>query len=542
MNRRKFIQSIAIGSLVLTNSKLLLACENPKRKWKFVRSGIPIHFAHAIREQKPVSIGENIQKHRRIIIGGGISGLSVAYHLQEAGNSDFLLLEMESQFGGNAQYGETKTGKFPQGAHYLPIQNKENSPLLQFLHKTGIITHFSHDGIPYYKEDFLCHEPEDRLFIHGKWHDGLVESLVKLFPEEKKTWDRFFHRMDFYKNEIGSDGKPIFSIPNRFSSLDPKYQGLDHISFAQFLDENQFRSRSLDWYLNYCCRDDYGQDTAHISAFAGIHYFAARRGSSKNCDANSLLTWPEGNGFLAQKLANSLGNRGKLNTLVRQIQKTENDSYLVHTKNWKTNQEMTFEAKELILCVPIHIRKHLLKEITSKNWLIPSHQPWWVATIEITPFSDFSGAPLAWDNIIFEHETLGYIHNLNQQMSRPNGNTLLTFYKALNQNEAKKLRAEYLQKSDEALKEEILDQIRSIYPDIENHIQYMEVRLWGHGMVSPGINYLTNPKRLKQQKSFQHIHFAHTDDVGFSLFEEAFDLGFQLANQLVNDNKNVDSL
>ena len=34
----------------------------------------------------------------------------------------------------------------------------------------------------------------------------------------------------------------------------------------------------LRWYLDYCCRDDYGAGMAQVSAWAGIHYFASRHG------------------------------------------------------------------------------------------------------------------------------------------------------------------------------------------------------------------------------------------------------------------------
>jgi hypothetical protein len=34
----------------------------------------------------------------------------------------------------------------------------------------------------------------------------------------------------------------------------------------------------LRWYLDYCCRDDYGAGIATVSAWAGIHYFASRHG------------------------------------------------------------------------------------------------------------------------------------------------------------------------------------------------------------------------------------------------------------------------
>ena len=66
----------------------------------------------------------------------------------------------------------------------------------------------------------------------------------------------------------------------------------------------------------------------------------------------------------------------------------------------------------------------------------------------------------------------------------------------------------------------------SIYPNSENDIIEIDTMLIAHGMCSPGINYLLNPNILESIKSINNqIHFAHTDYVGISIFEEAFEQG-----------------
>lgn len=543
MNRRSFVKRLALGSLALGQLNLIQACKAPSTQWKFKRSGIPMSVAHSLRSRSTLPTPSAVVEHDCIIIGAGISGLSVGYHLAKTGATNFLVLEMEEQIGGNAQFGETNTGKFPQGAHYLPVQNLENQPLLDFLHAIGSISHFSHDGIPYYNEANLCHEPEERLFINGKWHEGIVEALLQVYPNEKPIWDRFFRRMQYFQAYKGADGKDVFYIPERFASLSHDLVHLDQLSFQAYLTENDFRCTSLDWYLNYCCRDDYGQNTANISAFAGIHYFAARKAKSKNCSNDAMLTWPEGNAFLANQLASAFPTQIQCTTLVLRVQKSGDKRYELLAYNWKKKTYTAYITRRLVICTPRHVRARLLADTDNRNWLVPTHQPWWVATVELKPFSDFSGAFLSWDNVIFAHQTLGYIHNLNQQIAQPNGNTLLTFYKPLDSTSASEIRKAYEHQTDSELEAEIVSELKSIYPEIEKYICYLEVRLWGHGMVSPGINYVTNPMRKEQQKSVDGaLYFAHTDDAGFSLFEEAFDLGYQLANQLLNTNGYVDSL
>ena len=39
-----------------------------------------------------------------------------------------------------------------------------------------------------------------------------------------------------------------------------------------------------------------------VSAWAGIHYFASRDGKGANSEKGNVLTWPEGNGWLVERL------------------------------------------------------------------------------------------------------------------------------------------------------------------------------------------------------------------------------------------------
>ena len=48
-----------------------------------------------------------------IIVGGGIAGLSAGWKLQQAGFTDFAILELESEVGGNARSGRTPSPPTP---------------------------------------------------------------------------------------------------------------------------------------------------------------------------------------------------------------------------------------------------------------------------------------------------------------------------------------------------------------------------------------------------------------------------------------------
>src|SRR6185369_1853851 len=96
----------------------------------------------------------------------------------------------------------------------------------------------------------------------------------------------------------GDDG--AFEIPTARSRWSDALAALDRITFAAWLDAHGFFAPALRWYLDYCCRDDYGAGSADVSAWAGLHYFASRHGFRLQDDARSadageagVLTWPE---------------------------------------------------------------------------------------------------------------------------------------------------------------------------------------------------------------------------------------------------------
>jgi monoamine oxidase len=73
-------------------------------------------------------------------------------------------------------------------------------------------------------------------------------------------------------------------------------------------------SRILNWYMNYCCRDDYGAMTNNTSAWAGVQYFASREPEEKG-----PLTWPEGNGWIVRRLLERVGGFVRTNRMVHKI-------------------------------------------------------------------------------------------------------------------------------------------------------------------------------------------------------------------------------
>src|SRR5207302_5279445 len=62
------------------------------------------------------------------------------------------------------------------------------------------------------------------------------------------------------------------------------------------------------------CRDDYGAHSQDTSAWSGVHYFASREHDEKG-----PLTWPEGNGWILQRLLKKLARYVHTDALVYRI-------------------------------------------------------------------------------------------------------------------------------------------------------------------------------------------------------------------------------
>ena len=116
---------------------------------------------------------DNWETKKVAIIGGGIAGLTAAWKLKKENFNDFVLLELEKEIGGTSQSGTGEPVGYPWGAHYLPVPFQENTELIALLDEMSLIEGRDADGEVIVKEQFLCREPEERVFYKGRWYEGL---------------------------------------------------------------------------------------------------------------------------------------------------------------------------------------------------------------------------------------------------------------------------------------------------------------------------------------------------------------------------------
>lgn len=519
MNRRDFLKYTALGFGSLFLGKIIF-----KKKFKGKLLGPSRIHGHKLRDytfNKSNIISR--QKHKVVIIGGGIAGLSAGWWLKRNGFEDFTLLELEKQIGGNSQSGPN----YPWGAHYIPIANLDSEYQKILFEELGIIESYDvKSKLPIYNELFLCHEQEERLFKDGKWQNGLIPQYG-LQENEKQEITKFLQIIQNFKSLKGSDQKPIFNIPLAFSSQDPKFLQLDKQSMESWLKQNNFKTKPLLWYINHCCHDDYGIGLDQVSAWAGLHYFASRRGLAANADYSDIITWPEGNGWIVKQLKNKLKSHLQTEKLAYKIQNI-NNKVQINYVNLPQNTQHILDCDYAICAAPHFIAKYIVSGLSPINNL--KYIPWLTANIHLSYFDP----EMAWDNVNYHSESLGYVLANHQQISTKQNKSIITYYSNLKPEN----RYLYQLKNHSQWAQEIVSDLQKIHPNINKYIENIDIWLWGHGMISPSIDFIWSKNRQEMQKPYKNIYFAHSDMSGISIFEEAQYQGVKAALAILNNYKN----
>ena len=265
-------------------------------------------LGHRLREGRVPAPTETLRAPV-VIVGGGIGGLSAAWQLARDGMSDFRLFEMEAEPGGNARSGENEVSPFPWGAHYLPLPTREGRSIRELRSDLGVLTGSIEAEAPVYDERHLVHAPQERLYINGLWQEGLLPR-IGVAQRDLDQYGRFEDIIQRFKAARDGAGRKPFALPIRLSGIDAAADELDAMSMRDWLLAQGFDSPFLHWYADYACRDDYGTRAADTSAWAGLHYYACRDGQAANADSHSVLTWPEGNGWIVKRLSEWLRAHG----------------------------------------------------------------------------------------------------------------------------------------------------------------------------------------------------------------------------------------
>jgi protoporphyrinogen oxidase len=530
MNRRSFL----IGSAVALSGGVLypLLRDRPPPPLGGELLGASYRVGHRLREGEFTAPASE-RKVAVVVVGGGVSGLSAGWKLAKSGFSDFEILELESQCGGNSRCGGNPTSRFPWGAHYVPLPSKESRAVRELFEELGIIEGHDAAGRPVYKEEYLCFSPQERLYIHGRWQEGLL-PLVGATRADFDEYSRFKDLVHELQQRRGTDGRRAFAIPMELSARDRDLLDLDQTSIRNFLFERGFRSRSLHWYVDYACRDDFGCRSSDVSAWAGIHYFASRGGESGENPA--LVTWPEGNGWLVDRLQTKLASRTRTGVLVYRIERRGSGA-TVDAFDTGERRSVRIHADAVVFAAPKNTVKFVFPERPVPDALLDEFQyaPWMVANLTLERFPvERSGAPIAWDNVIYDSDSLGYVVATHQTLRTHLDRTVFTYYYPLAGGRPNEERRRLLDTTWDSWADLILRDLSKPHPEIRSLVERLDVFRWGHAMVRPRPGFLWGDARQAAAVPWGSVYFAHSDLSGFSLFEEAQYRGVLAAEQVLD--------
>ncbi len=448
-----------------------------------------------------------------VIAGGGVAGLSAGWRLADAGFTDFKLLELEDAVGGNARCGRNTVSAYPLGAHYLPVANREAKALQHLLRQLGMITGDT-EGVPVYDPTQLCADLQERLFWQGRWQEGLIPR-TGLSTGDRADLTAFNRAMADFSKRVGSDGKPAFAVPSAYSSRDADLVALDRQDFAVWLDAQGWHSPVLRAHVRYAMRDDYGTEPQHVSAWAGIHYFASRRGWAANGAGENELTWPEGNGRLVERLAGFFPKNIARGRIVHRVSR-EGEQVLVDSFDVAANRTVRTRARAAILAMPHFIAARVCREIGDATAF--SYAPWLVANVTVDRLPAGRGVPLAWDNVSSTSDSLGYVVATHQGPAAIADKSVLTWYLPLSNIEPAAARRLLVERSADEWKRIVRDDLIALHPELDGAIGAIELWRWGHAMVRPTPGFLD---RGTAHQPKPPLFLAHSDLSGLSLFEEA---------------------
>ena len=550
MQRRQFLATAAATALA--------GCHDAPRTLQGGFAGIDLARGHALRDllQSGKLPAPSVVRRAQIIIaGGGVAGLAAARSLRLAGIDDFVLLELEDQPGGNSRGGSISSIACPLGAHYLPVPGDDSREVQDLLEELGLRQRIA--GRWQYDERHLCHSPQERLFRDGEWQEGLLP--MQGVGASTLAQYRQFSALVQALGKAARFTMPVLKSLEVKRPLSPTHQALDALVFDDWLAQQGLDDAHLRWYLDYCCRDDYGAGTARVSAWAGIHYFASRHGfSAPGEDAppeqDGVLTWPEGNGWLTQRLAEPLRAGGQLRTGCSVLRISEGRHGVeVDALHHATGTVERWQAPRAIVALPVFVAARVVQQAPAflreaarrLHWA-----PWLVANIHIdAPLLDHPGAAPAWDNVLYQDANpggLGYVDAGHQRLdprSAITAPTVLSYYQALG--DVPQGREQLATQPWTHWAQAALATLGVPHPDLARRATRVEVTRYGHAMSipTPGtLGFLSKiglqrpPVKRKQLSNGEQtqwlptpttarLAFAHADWSGYSVFEEAFTRG-----------------
>jgi hypothetical protein len=188
-------------------------------------------------------------------------------------------------------------------------------------------------------------------------------------------------------------------------------------------------------------------------------------------------------------------------------------------------------CQAVIFAAPTFLASYLIDGMAALRTF--EYSPWVTANLTLESIPDIDRGEPAWDNVVMNSPTLGYVDAMHQSLRTHADRTVWTFYWALAEGSASANRRLLLQKSWNDWKEAILTDLERVHPRIRACVSRIDVMRMGHAMVRPAVGSIFSRERQRLKQPQSGLVFAHSDVSGLSLFEEAQYRGVTAADQVL---------
>ena len=468
-SRRDFLKFVVTGSVAAgCPVDLSLFAAPPDAKPEI--EGEQFEICHKVRDGYAFARPPATKRCDVLIVGGGVSGLSAAYFLRQ---HDFMLLEKEPHWGGNAYLEEFEGQAYATGSAY----DYKDTASEQLARQLGL-------------ELLPIHSP-DPTIVKGKWVADTWGAGLDELPYPASVRDSF---KKFRAEMLGL-------------AAEKNQDQFDVIPLTKYL--KQYAPEVKQWWDCYG-PSNYGalsEDTSTMVALSELKDLA------NQVEHDTRVTLPGGNAVLARKLAELL-NADRAERLMH-------DATIVSVEPQQTEVRVTFvhgtelrtiAAKFVVMATPKHITVRIVSGLSDD---------------QTDAMRSFRFCPYAVINMIFDRSIYNRAYDTwcpgtafadvvvadwvaQKQPGYQQKKNILTFYTPISELERNSLlKIEGCRK----LAANVLRDFQNLLPEF--HADPIEVHFFrrGHGIFlsSPGLYTKIIPAA---NQPLDRIVFANTDAVG----------------------------
>jgi len=466
--RRDFLKFVVAGSVAggcPINLSLLTADKTARADV----DGDHFEICHRVRNGQRFPEQTISKSCEVVIVGGGVSGLSAAYFLRDR---DFLLLEKEPHWGGNAYREEYQGQGFATGSAF----DEKGTVSQQLAQEIGLTL------LP-----INCPDPS---IMAGKWIANLWRDGIDQLP---------------YPVSVRESFKKFRA---EFLALDPEKDAahLDSLALSHFL--KGYPPEIKAWW------DAYGPSNWGATSDDTSAVVAADEFKEMNADEDTRLTLPGGNGAFSAKLAETLQAKHSAQMIAdATIVAVAQQKSEVHITYMNAGQLHTVAAKFVVMATPKFITARLVAGLPDKQheaMLAFRYCPYPVINM-IFDKPVYNRAYDTWcpGNSFSDFIVADWV--LQKRGNYAQKNNILTFYTPLPEAQRGMLLDV---DSCRQLATQVLADFRKLQPEF-NSSEPIEVHFYrrGHPMFLPTPGNLTKVIPVANQP-LDRIFFANTDSIG----------------------------